>query len=266
MNKGWSLRQIIEKSATLYWKLIHLYLPCFSFRVCSSTVAMRLAAWHVLACLNRTSKDTGPWRIESWGHELHSYPHKDKPSVSAPLKTDKESSIEILWNAKGWGNQMPIDFNASPVRNDFLQQNGWRLEKWVLKPGLWEIKGPQCSVGSHTHAHTHTRFEGCCMLFTVCWRKIERQESTDGGRQKYNGYTCCIYCTHPVTCCVVHSGLGFIQLQLFTGAFHNHRLSLSCCNRYQVHLTLWLSQVTSDTGKKMYASSNSCKPTANPDK
>lgn len=142
MNKGRSFRQIREKSATLCWKLMHLYLPCFSFRVCSSTVALRLAAWHVLACLNRTSKDTGPWRIESWGHELHSYPHKDKPSVSAPLKTDKESGVEILWSAKGWGNQMPIDFNASSVRNDFLRQNGWRLEKWVLKPGLWEIKGP----------------------------------------------------------------------------------------------------------------------------
>ena len=80
----------------------------------------------MLACLNSTSKDAGPWRIESWGHELHSYPHKDKPRVSAPLKTDKESSIEILRNAKGWGNQMPIDFNASSVRNDFLQHNGWR--------------------------------------------------------------------------------------------------------------------------------------------
>lgn len=133
MKKGWSLRQIIEESTTLYWKLIHLYLPCFSFTLCSSAEALRQAAWHVLARLNRTSKDTGPWRIESWGHELHSYPHKDKPSVSAPLKTDKESSVEILWNAEGRGNQMPIDFNASSVRNDFLRHNGWRVEKMSVE-------------------------------------------------------------------------------------------------------------------------------------
>lgn len=46
-------------------------------------MALRLAARHVLACPNRTSKDTGPWRIEPWGHKLHSYPHKAKPRVSA---------------------------------------------------------------------------------------------------------------------------------------------------------------------------------------
>lgn len=27
------------------------------------------------------------------------------------------------------GNQMPIDFNASSVRDDFLRYNGWRMEK-----------------------------------------------------------------------------------------------------------------------------------------
>lgn len=129
---GKSKRQITEES-TLYWKPIHLYLPCFSFRICSSAVALWLAAWHVRSCLNRTSKDTGPWRIESRGHELHSYPHKDKPRVSAPLKIDKESSIEILWNAMSWGNQMPIDFNASSVRNDFLQHNGWRGGKMSVE-------------------------------------------------------------------------------------------------------------------------------------
>lgn len=185
-KKGWRLRQITEKSTTLYWKLIHLYLPCFSFRVCSSAVALRLAAWHVLACLNRTSKDTGPWRIESWGHELHSYPHKDKSSVSAPLKTDKESSLEILWNAEGWSNQMPIDFNASSVINDFLQHNGWRVEKWVLKLGLWEIKGPRCSprcsrcvcvCGTHTHMHTHTQnsMDAVCYSYSAGKRLRDRE-------------------------------------------------------------------------------------------
>lgn len=211
-KKGWRLRQITEKSTTLYWKLIHLYLPCFSFRVCSSAVALRLAAWHVLACLNRTSKDTGPWRIESWGHELHSYPHKDKSSVSAPLKTDKESSLEILWNAEGWSNQMPIDFNASSVINDFLQHNGWRVEKWVLKLGLWEIKGPRCSprcsrcvcvCGTHTHMHTHThRIQWMLYVIHIL---LERDWETESHS---------IYCTPPVTRCFTHSGLCVIQLKL----------------------------------------------------
>lgn len=93
-RKGSGYGQIIGKS-TLYWKLIHLYLPCFFFRVCFCA-APRLAAQHVLARLNRTSKDIRPWRIETWGHESHSNPHKDKPCVSAPLKNRQTTAA--LWN------------------------------------------------------------------------------------------------------------------------------------------------------------------------
>lgn len=169
------------------------------FRVCSSTVALWLAAWHALACLNRTSKDTAPWRIESWGHELHSYPHKDKPSVSAPLKTDKESSIEMLWNAEGRGNQMPIDFNASSVRNDFLPHNRWRVEKWVLKPGLWEIKGSRCSA-AHVNTHTHNSMDAVC---SAGERLRPRKPQTDRSRKQrlpllFLLYTHCnvLFCAH----------------------------------------------------------------------
>lgn len=159
----------------MYWKLIHLYLPCFCVGVCSSAAALSLAAWHVLARLNRTSKDTGPWRIESWGHESHSYPHKDKPSVSALWKTDKESSVEILWNAKGWGNQMPIDFNASSVRNDFLQHNGWRGGKMSVEAGLWEIKGPRCSVDTHTYTHNERMLYVIHILLERDWETESRR-------------------------------------------------------------------------------------------
>lgn len=186
------------------------------FRVCSSSVALWLAAWHALACLNRTSKDTAPWRIESWGHELHSYPHKDKPSVSAPLKTDKQSSIEMLWNVEGWGNQMPIDFNASSVRNDFLPHNRWRVEKWVLKPGLWEIKGSRCSA-AHVHTHIHTIQRMLYVLLEKDWdpqsHRLREAET--------NGYVCCFYCTHTrtVTCYFMHTAVkSFIQLKLLTWA------------------------------------------------
>lgn len=86
------------------------------------------AARHVPARLKRTSKKTqGPWRIESWGQELHFYPHKDELRVSAPLKQTRGTVAKRREAPRA--NQVAIDWNASAVRNDFLQHNRWRVEK-----------------------------------------------------------------------------------------------------------------------------------------
>lgn len=182
----------------------------FCSRVCSNTGELRLADWHVLACLNRTSKNTGLWRIESWGHELHSYPHKAKPRVRAPLKTDGvECGVETLWNAKGPGNQMPIDFNASSVRNDFLQHNRWRVEKWVLKAVLWEIKGSRCTCIHYTHR----------VQWMICYSCSQRKIGTK--KDKSNSYHCYFYYTCMLTCYLIQT--SYIQIKLF----YNHRPALS---------------------------------------
>lgn len=210
--KVWVWRQLKANNRVHNGTVLKASLSAFfCSRVCSNTGELRLADWHVLACLNRTSKNTGPWRIESWGHELHSYPHKAEPRVSAPLKTDKECGVETLWNAKGPGNQMPIDFNTSWVRNDFLQHNRWRVEKWVLKAVLWEIKGSWCTC---IH-YTHTEFNGWSLTHVLRERLGQRKIKAD------NSYHCYFYYTCMLTCYFIQT--SSIQLKLF----YNHRPALS---------------------------------------
>lgn len=55
------------------------------------------------------------------------------------------------------------------------------VEKWVLKPGLWEIKGPRCGVSTHTHIHTHTK-DAACYSYSTGERLRDRKPQKERGR------------------------------------------------------------------------------------
>lgn len=125
------------KSTTWYGKLIHLYLLCFSCRICSSAGKLWLAAWHVPSRLKRTSKDTEPWRIESPGHELHSYPHKDKPHVSAPFENrQKREALKYYETLRARAIKCLLILMLLQSEIIFCSIMDGGMEKWVLKPGL----------------------------------------------------------------------------------------------------------------------------------
>lgn len=49
------------------------------------------------------------------------------------------------------------------------------VEKWVLKPGLWEIKGPRCSVDTHTYTHNERMLYVIHILLERDWETESRR-------------------------------------------------------------------------------------------
>lgn len=88
------------------------------------------------ARLSTTSKDTGPWRIESRGHELHSYPHKDERSASAPLKTDRESGVEYYETPRAGAIKRLLILMRPQSEMIFYSIMDGEVEKCELKAGL----------------------------------------------------------------------------------------------------------------------------------
>lgn len=97
------------------------------------------------------------------------------------------------------------------------------VEKWVLKPGLWEIKGLRWGVSTHTHtlAHTCNSKAAASYSYSIGGRLRDREPQTEGGRNTMAAFTVHTQ-EHVVLCC-----LFLVVFKLFTWVFHSQRLSLS---------------------------------------
>ena len=147
-SEACSWRQIIDESTTLYWKLTHLQPPRFSFRVCSSTDMWRPAWIGLLKTQGRG--ELSPRSVEC-------IPTRTRTShvLTHLWKQTKRAAAKYYEMPGAWAIKRLLILMHLQSDMIFCSIMDGGVEKWVLKPGLWEIKGPWCGVAVHTHAHTH---------------------------------------------------------------------------------------------------------------